>query len=168
MPTPLKHQCGMLQPFLCQGLCVLPIASSFHFIVGFSLNPSSPISFFNTGPAPRAAEARVNGLHHCFSRAGDELRAGDCFAPAHTYDGLFPSLLHLAPVPAPALTLLAVLTPGKRGRGGQPWGEPSEKASNIKKKLRDIGSAAAGGQALWITGSQGEMETLERTLENPF
>lgn len=67
-----------------------------------------------------------------------------------TYDGLFPSLLQLAPVPAPALTLLAVLTPGKRGRGGQPGngaGDPARKALNVKEEPRHEASAATGGRS---------------------
>ena len=70
-----------------------------------------------------------------------------------TYDGLLLSLLHLAPVPAPALALLAVLTPGKRGRGGQPGGAeggPAGRAATVKEKPRNTSSAAVD--------SRGEIE----------
>lgn len=55
----------MLWASLCQGLRVLPIAGGFRCSLGFPL-PSTPVSLFNTGLAPRHAEARANGLHCCF------------------------------------------------------------------------------------------------------
>lgn len=81
--------------------------------VGLSSPRSTPMSLFNTGLAPRDAEARAPLL--LLGAGGDELRAGVALSLL-TYDGLFPSLLQLAPVPAPALTLLAVLTPVREGQ----------------------------------------------------
>lgn len=128
---------GMRREFLCQGLCVLPIADRFRFALALLSPPV--MSLFNTGLTPRDAEARANAPPLLFwSRA--LLRAAGCFVPARTrvpaggsgrcprgrryslltYDGLFPFLLQLAPAPAATLTLLAVLTPAEHERRGQP------------------------------------------------
>lgn len=42
VPAALQHCCRMLWAFLGQGLCVLPIATSFRFTLGFSL-PAPPL-----------------------------------------------------------------------------------------------------------------------------